>query len=184
MRRSRAEAAATRAAAVEAAARLFRGRGVDAVGLKDVMAALGMTHGGFYRHFESKDALVAESLAAASDDSADALAGAAATAPGAALDAIIEQYLSPEHVAHPELGCPVAALASEIRREARPARTVFTRAVERTAGLLADAARGRARGLFTLAALVGGVALARAVTDRKLAAEILSAVRDALKESH
>ena len=112
MRRSKEDAAQTRQDIVEAASRLFRKRGIGSVSVADVMGELGLTVGGFYRHFDSKDALAAEAIAFASES----------TTRGAreAVD-VINAYVSLEHVKHPEAGCPVAALCSEIAPRAPPA---------------------------------------------------------------
>jgi TetR/AcrR family transcriptional repressor of nem operon len=173
MRRSREEAAETRRAIVEQASRLFRGKGIDAVSVADIMGALGMTVGGFYRHFDSKEALVAEAIDAASQQSvsrqgavkaAEALAG----------------YLSEAHVHDAAGGCPVAALCSEVAHQGKATKKAFTVAMERLVGsverLMPRA--GRKKVLQTAAAVVGGLMLARASSDEKLAAEILEAVRE------
>jgi TetR/AcrR family transcriptional regulator, transcriptional repressor for nem operon len=170
MRRSREEAAETRRRIVEQASRLFRARGIDAVSVADIMGALGLTVGGFYRHFDSKDALVAEAIDAASVASTQV----AAAAP------LLAQYLSDLHRRHPERGCPVAALCSEVGHQSRSTRRAFTAALER---LIAAVEQVRPRAsrqqvLHTTAAMVGGLVLARASADDQLAAEILQAVRD------
>jgi TetR/AcrR family transcriptional regulator, transcriptional repressor for nem operon len=182
MRRSKEDAAQTRARAVRAAAQLFRARGFEGVGLKDIMHAIGMTHGGFYRHFASKDALATEAVAAASEE---VLTGqracAQSLAPGEAFRGFIEGYLSAEHVAHPERGCPLAALATDGGRQPAPTRQAFTSAIAaRLAALeavLPEGATRRQRALQTLASIVGAVVLARATTDPALAQEILEGVR-------
>src|SRR3954449_7071426 len=107
MRRSREDAALTRQKIVDAASRLFRARGIAAVSVADVMGALGLTVGGFYRHFESKDALVAEAIEEASVQTTRAKN---VRTDGAA---ILAGYLSRSHVDSPGVGCPVAALATE-----------------------------------------------------------------------
>src|SRR6266566_5816567 len=114
MRKSRIEAAKTRERIVSAAAAEFRQHGIAATGLADLMAAAGLTHGGFYRHFESKDQLVAEACAAATES-------AMATffsnkSPKNGLKGRVAQYLSPAHRDDPSAGCPLAALGSEISR--------------------------------------------------------------------
>ena len=106
MRRSREEAARTRDTAVKAASRLFRERGFDPVGVGDVMAELGMTAGGFYRHFESKEALAAEACAAAFAGSGLARERASSA------EAMVRGYLSKAHRDAPAEGCPLPALAS------------------------------------------------------------------------
>jgi TetR/AcrR family transcriptional repressor of nem operon len=169
MRRSREEAAETRLRIVEEASRLFRGRGIDAVSIADVMGALGLTVGGFYRHFDSKDALVAEAIESAS---------LATSRPEGAPGEKLRSYLSESHRSHPDRGCPVAALCSEVAHQSRSTRKAFGRALERLLAGVTAARPGakRAQVLHTAAALVGGLVLARSTSDDALAAEILSAV--------
>ena len=176
MRRSREEAAETRQRIVEEASRLFRGRGIDAVSIADVMGALGLTVGGFYRHFDSKEALVAEAIEAASQATSGAVGAPSAKLRG---------YLSESHRAHPERGCPVAALCSEVAHQSRSTKKAFGRALERLVAGVAAARPGahRQKVLHTAAALVGGLVLARATSDDALAAEILSAVRSEIERS-
>jgi TetR/AcrR family transcriptional repressor of nem operon len=185
MRRSREEARETRRRIVETASRLFRARGIARVSVADVVSALGLTEGAFYRHFEGKDALVAEAIEAAS---LETIARQDATAPDARPSArralLVGAYLSKPHCDHPEAGCPVAALAAEIPRESPSARRAFSRALERVLRVMADVDPGdsqeaRRRRLRTAASLVGAVVLARATTDEALAREILAAVRQA-----
>jgi TetR/AcrR family transcriptional regulator, transcriptional repressor for nem operon len=172
MRRSREEAAETRRAIVEQASRLFRGKGIDAVSVADIMGALGMTVGGFYRHFESKEALVAEAIDAASLQSTTGKAAGAAEA--------LARYLSQAHVRDAAGGCPVAALCSEVGHQGRATKKAFTVAMERLVGSVERLMPGadRRKVLHTAAAVVGGLMLARASADEKLAAEILQAVRE------
>jgi TetR/AcrR family transcriptional repressor of nem operon len=174
MRRSREDAARTRARAVRAAARLFRARGVEAVGPRQVMQAIGMTHGGFYRHFRSKAELVAEAIGAAA-------ARSSAVQRSVSLEAFIDGYLSAEHVGSVAAGCPVAALVSEARRQPSAPRGAFTRAiagfVAQLEGALPASPRRRSDALALFAVLVGAVALARASADPELAGQILAAAR-------
>ena len=169
MRRSREEAAETRRRIVEAASRLFRARGIDAVSVADVMSSLGLTVGGFYRHFDSKEALVAESIDAASQ------AGLASTT----REEQLSRYLSLAHRANLAGGCPVAALCSEMAHQARAPRNAFTKALER---MLARIGGGRKRQLRTAAAMVGALVLARATPDEALAAELLETVAEDLRK--
>ena len=183
MRRSREDTAETRRAIVEAASRLFRVRGIAAVAIADVMGALGMTAGGFYRHFETKEALVAEAIGTASTA---AQARLAPVAPRATIRvrgaAIVGRYLSRPHVDDAEHGCPVAALCAEIAHEGATTREAFTGALR---GLLEVAKqvipgatqRAHDERLHAAAAMVGAVVLARASADRVLADEMLAAVR-------
>jgi TetR/AcrR family transcriptional repressor of nem operon len=169
MRRSQEDTAKTRVRIVAAAAEMFRARGIEATSVADVMAAVGLTVGGFYRHFESKDALVAEAIECASREVA-----------GHGLDG----YLSEAHRKHPGRGCPVAALCSEAARGTKATRTAFTGALERLVASLEAATPDidRRKHLFSASAAVGALVLARATDDETLAGDILSAVRERLLE--
>ena len=183
MRRSREEAAATRRSILETASRLFRARGIAPVSVADVMGALGLTVGGFYRHFASKEALVAEAIEAAS---LETVARHGPTERGAArgrrASALLDAYLSHAHRDHPEHGCPVAALCSEVAHEGLSTKEAFTRALGRLLAIVGDGASGesreaRDRRLRIAASIVGAVVLARATSDAKVADDVLDAVR-------
>jgi AcrR family transcriptional regulator len=105
---------------VEVAARATRRTGYSGTGVADIMKEAGLTHGGFYAHFDSRDALLAEAGDRAGAESVALAARVAAAAPpGLALQAMMQAYLSPEHIAAIETGCPVSALGSEMPRQAR-----------------------------------------------------------------
>jgi TetR/AcrR family transcriptional repressor of nem operon len=173
MRRSQEDTAKTRARIVTAAAELFRARGIEATSVADVMSAVGLTVGGFYRHFESKDALVAEAIERAAHE-------VAARGPGG-----LDAYLSDAHRTQPGHGCPVAALCSEVARGSKTTKAAFTGALE---GLLTTvkaampAGSDRRRVLFATSAAVGALVLARATHDQSLSDELLSSVREGLVE--
>jgi TetR/AcrR family transcriptional repressor of nem operon len=183
MRRSREDAAETRRRIVETASRLFRARGITAVSVADVMGALGLTVGGFYRHFASKEALVAEAIEAASDETASRHAKTRERAAGAeAASALLDAYLSRAHRDHAELGCPVTALCSEVAHESLPTREAFTKAIYRLLEVVGsvvpgDTKEARDRRLCTAASIVGAVVLSRATSDERLADDLLRAVR-------
>lgn len=175
-RATKQQAAENRARVVEAAASLFQERGLE-VGIAELMAAAGLTHGGFYRQFGSKDRLAGEACTRSLQDAAGRWREARAGAPNAGFRAIVDGYLQGGGQR-----CAVPALAGEVRRE--PAggavRTAFTAGVADLAAVLEAAAPGpdaRPRALAALAALVGAVTLANAVDDPALAADILQAVR-------
>jgi TetR/AcrR family transcriptional repressor of nem operon len=172
MRRSREEAAETRRKIVDKASQLFRARGIDAVSVADVMGALGMTVGGFYRHFESKEALVGEAIEAASL--------ASSTDPAVGAEAMLRAYLSDAHRRQVARGCPVAALCSEVGHQGRGTKKAFTGAMDRLVATVEAVMPGASRKevLHTAAAVVGGLVLARATTDDQLASELLEAVTD------
>lgn len=175
----------TRARIIEAAGRLFRERGIDAVGVDAVMRAAGLTHGGFYTHFASKEALVAEVAAQTLARSAakwEEIASPAEdeTARRAALARIVESYLHPSHVAGAARGCLLPALGADVAR--RPAaRAGITHAMRSMIAALARCLPQpeRERAAATLCTLVGAVVLARAANDRDLADMILTAARNA-----
>lgn len=162
---------------LEQAGRLFRERGFSGVSVSEIMKATGLTHGPFYNHFASKEALMSEALA---DLSARTLAFYDRTVQEQGVAAYRDFYLSRAHVDDPSAGCLVAALATDIPKE--PAtRAPFTEHVKRTLERMTFDAAGdgaRERALQGLSAMVGAVILARAVDDPALADEILAAVRE------
>src|SRR5947207_7915133 len=107
----------TRGRILEKAAAAIRARGVAGVGVAQMMEAAGLTHGGFYAHFPSKDALVADAFAYACEQSAGVLDEIAGNAqPGDKLRAVAEAYLTPSHARHPERGCPISAVGPDLVR--------------------------------------------------------------------
>jgi TetR/AcrR family transcriptional repressor of nem operon len=184
MRRSQEDTAETRRKIVGAASQLFRERGIDATSVADVMSEVGMTVGGFYRHFESKEALVAEAIESASRETTAFLAPGSGPGP---IDVVplVENYLSDVHRKNPGRGCPVAALCSEVAHGGKVTKKAFTGALERLLKIVGAATGTRSRddrknALFAASAAVGAVVLARATHDDALADELLSAVRDRL----
>jgi len=181
----------TRERIVRAAARAFRAEGVDGARIADLMRQAGLTHGGFYAHFPSKDALVAEACAAGLTESGAALYDAAdAAPPGEGLRLIVRGYLSRTHRDHPETGCVIATLGPEIAREPAEVRHAFTAALKDDAARLAShlashlsaepGAGGVARddaAYVLLAGMAGAMLMARAVDDPVLSDRILLAAR-------
>lgn len=166
------------------ASRLLRKHGIEGTTVGDVMLAAGLTHGGFYRHFESKDAMVAESATAAFEGLAAGI-DARIDDKGLkeAIDAYVDVYLSPGHLQHPEGGCPMASLGIEAGRGPADVRTAFAVGAEKILERMAKAsgsanADSRAAALRQLALMVGGVVMARAVAGSDLQDEILMACRD------
>jgi TetR/AcrR family transcriptional repressor of nem operon len=173
MRKSREEAAQTRRRIVEAASREFQKNGIVATGLNDLMKAAGLTHGGFYKHFASKDQLVAEATTAA----LDALLEQMAAHP--TITAAVAAYLSTRHRDNPASGCPLAAIGSELSRSDRKARAAATAGFVRLVDILegkAGTAAARRRALVAAATMIGAVTMSRMVTDLELSAEILREV--------
>lgn len=179
---SQAEKAANHERIVNAASRRIRRDGLDNVSVAELMNQAGLTHGGFYRHFDSRDELVAEAVDAALAHGARRVQAAARLDRGDALDAIVDGYLSRLHRDKPETGCAVAALPTDIARCGRHAREAYSRQVrayvEILTGLVPAPDGDRAH--LILASLVGALLLARAVEDRRLSDEILDSVARAL----
>ena len=146
MRQSREEAARTHARIVEKAAVLFRERGIDGIGLADLMHEAGLTHGGFYKHFESKDGLAAEACAHGLAESARRMRRRAEKNPADPLAAVIEGFLSAEHVEDAGRGCTVAALGSDMFRCAEPTREAFTKGVAELIAIMAEVQPEKSRG--------------------------------------
>jgi TetR/AcrR family transcriptional repressor of nem operon len=182
--------ARTREKIVQAAAAAFRAGGVAAVRLEDVMARAGLTHGGFYTHFASKEDLLREALEHASSQTVDMLSKPLAETPGEhRLQAVIDAYLSPPHVAHPEWGCPLATLGPEIARTGGPTRGALAEGVRGRLAwmrqLLPEDQRDAASDdqiIGTLACMVGGVILARTVGAKDSGA-VLDACREFLRRN-
>lgn len=179
---SKAQAAQNRELTVQAAAELFRERGVDHVSVQDVMAAVGLTHGGFYRQFESKEALVSEATRHAYTSMASKIGKIEAHLGDhhAAQQAYIRTYLSAAHRDHPADGCPTAGLVQDVARTG----TADTRSV--LADGVADFARWLTTedqdGLVTACTLIGALLVARAAKGTPLSDELLERVSVALTQ--
>ncbi len=161
---------------VASAARLFRERGLEGASVSDVMKDAGMTHGGFYKHFDSKDALLKTALESAFAAFTTALQGDDAEEAFAAFRAL---YLSREHMSHPGFGCPVAALGTELARGSASIKAAFGTGVRRMVDAISRSRKGSAQARRTAAfrefsMLVGAMVIARA-SDRELADEVLAA---------
>jgi TetR/AcrR family transcriptional repressor of nem operon len=186
MKVTKAQAEANRAHVVETASQLFRERGFDGVGVADLMAAAGFTHGGFYKHFGSKADLIAESTACG-------IAQTAALSEGVDASAFVRHYLSREHRDGRATGCTMAALGGDAARQPDAVRVAFADGVEHLVAArreqngapdAAGAAQARARILDVLAHAVGALVISRACPDDSpLADEILAVSRDAILES-
>ncbi len=170
---------------VGAASRMLRERGIEGTSVADLMQAAGLTHGGFYRHFDSKEALVAEAAQSIYDNLVQGLAAKAEkTSEAEAVADYVEKYLTRYHVSHPGAGCVMAALGVEAAREGADVQRVFANGTQRTidklaAGLSGTPAERRAKAIRTLTSLVGAVVIARAVGDGALSEEVLAANREA-----
>jgi TetR/AcrR family transcriptional repressor of nem operon len=166
---------------LDAASQMFRRNGFDGVSVAAVMKAAGLTHGAFYSHFESKDALAAASVERALEETLELADQASETSEP--LGAFVTEYLSAEHRDDAAHGCTMSALASEIARAEDPVRHTFTTGVrtllERVADKFFSAQQttARAEAMVTLSTLVGALLISRAVDDPALSAEILAANR-------
>lgn len=160
---------------VDAAARAIRRSGYNGTGVADIMKDAGLTHGGFYAHFSSREAMLAEAADRAGSESVAMMERIAASSPPQqALPAMIQAYLSKAHVEGIESGCATAALCSEMPRQAPEVRRAATRRIKEMIDLVArqspdwEQPSARERALFTVATMVGTLVLARAVDDLKL----------------
>jgi len=178
----------TRERILRAAARAIRKHGYEGVGVADVMKEAGLTHGGFYAHFESRDALLAAAADQAGMESIEHLSRAIAGAkPGQELMALVDTYLSDRHMAAPEQGCAVAAAGSEVPRQHAEVRRAASRRIKDFIGLIErqfpewgrSAAHDNAMGIA--ATLVGSLVLARAVDDARLSIRIRKAARELIR---
>lgn len=183
MRKSRVETAATRHRIVEAAAAEFRRNGIGNTGLSDLMGAAGLTHGGFYKHFESKEQAVAEACSHGIREIAASLEDAIARDSGMpALHAAISAYLTTAHRDNPASGCPYAALGAELSRGSEPVRAVASEGLGQLVKLLAgpgseSGMEQRRDAMLALSAMIGAMTLARIVSDEKLSSDILQQMR-------
>jgi TetR/AcrR family transcriptional repressor of nem operon len=186
MKVSREQVALNRERIVETAARLFREKGYDGIGVADLMKSAGLTHGGFYGHFASKEDLLAEAAAHALKKSVERWEGYLAAGPATALDKIRDGYLNYTHCDQPGQGCAVTALGPDIGRLGPKARHALTEGARGQVAVLqqlmpgVDAAEQRKQALAKYAAMIGAIVLARAVDDASLSQEVLAAVQDAL----
>jgi AcrR family transcriptional regulator len=167
---------------VEAAARAIRRSGYDGTSVADIMKEAGLTHGGFYAHFASREAMLAEAADRAGADSVAASTRVTASAPPEqALQRLLQAYLSKEHVNGVEMGCPVVALGSEMPRQAPEVRRAATRRIKEMIDVVARQSPdwgqpgAHEHALATVATMVGAVLLARAVDDARLSDALLKA---------
>jgi len=181
-----AKRTAARERILAAAARRMRSDGPDRVSVARVMADAGLTHGAFYAYFPSKEALIAEAMAAAGERFGQRLEEAAGEgSPGERFRRMGDAYLSLEHRADPSTGCQIAALGPELSRSSEPVAAAYEAKVhhiiEMLTGMIEDAygphEENRAEAIATLAQVVGGMVMSRAMRDDTSAQEILDACR-------
>ncbi|MDC0711947.1 TetR/AcrR family transcriptional regulator [Stigmatella sp. ncwal1] len=187
MGHSRADKAESHERIVKVAADRFREAGIDGIGVADLMKDAGLSHGGFYRHFESREDLVAEAIECALEDGGRRVTEALKRGKVPSLAALVDAYLSTAHRDTLATSCAVASLAGDVARSNDRARAAYSRQVEEYLGLLGQlmakepSEAVRAKAISTLSTLVGAVAMARAVNDEKLSLEILKTAAEALK---
>jgi TetR/AcrR family transcriptional repressor of nem operon len=190
MGHSKASKAQTRARLVEVAAARFKELGVDGISLSDLMKELQLTHGGFYKHFASRDELVKEALGVALADSGRTMRERLLGADAPDLAGFVDFYLAEKHRDSRACGCAVAALAGDAARNGEVMHTQFREQIERNLELVAEVLRvdstpgeSRARAVLLLSELYGALTMARAVGDSALSREILRTVRERIAGS-
>jgi AcrR family transcriptional regulator len=172
---------------VAAAARAIRRSGYDGTGVADIMKEAGLTHGAFYAHFESREAMLAEAAdLAGAESNAFATSVLSSAAPEQSLQSLAAVYLSKEHLLGIETGCPISALGSEMPRQSPEVRRAATRRIKENIDLIArqlpdwGQPRAHEEALVLLATMVGALVLARAVDDSVLSDAFCSATLKSL----
>lgn len=189
MRKSRAETAETRTRILSTASRLFLDRGLGAVGMRDVMAGASLTPGGFYRHFRSKDRLIAEASSAALDRAFAMLEGeTAGKSQAQAVNRIVSVYLGQSQVAEKPYLCPLAMIGSELRHSDPQVRAIAINGYQRIVQLVASRLENRTKRAALVTAggivsmLVGAVTLAEIAPEPAIASAILSNAKAFIRE--
>lgn len=189
MGHSRAEKAKTHKRIVSIASKKFREEGLAGVGIAELMKEAGLTVGGFYKHFDSRDDLVAEAVSSAFGRWKRRVDAAKAGGPPVSYEKLVDEYLNEAHRDNPGTGCAFSVLAPEIARSDKRTRALTSEQVRNDIQLIAalhpakDKRTSRSRAILTFSALVGAMSLARAVSDEALAREILNTVAELLKDS-
>ena len=190
MRHSKAEKEKTHKRIVAIASRRFREEGLAGIGIADLMKEAGLTVGGFYKHFNSRDALVAEAIGCALELWKRQVDAATSGGPPVTYESLVDEYLSGAHRNHPGTGCPVAALAGDLARADKRTRALVSRKIQDNIELLATLIRdasgtdrdgARSQAVLTYCVLVGAIGMTRAVSDEKLSREILKTAAQRLK---
>jgi TetR/AcrR family transcriptional repressor of nem operon len=186
MKVSREQASQNRERVLQVASRLFRERGFDGIGVADLMKSAGLTHGGFYGQFGSKEDLMAEVCHQSFDHALAVWKRVGAGAEAEPLAAVMRVYLSQRHRDHPGEGCVLASLGADCTRHGGAIRQVVTRGTQAMLDLFTSFAPGRAqavkreRAIVAYASMIGALVMARAVDDEALSNEILESVANAL----
>ena len=191
MGHSKAEKAKTHKRIVAIASKRFREEGIAGVGIANLMKEAGLTVGGFYKQFDSRDDLVAEAVGSSLGAWKRQVDAAASGGPPVTYESLVDDYLSEAHRNHPGTGCPVAALAGDIARSDKRTRALVTRQIRDNIELLATLIRGRSekrkrtprsQAILTYCALVGAISVARAISDDQLSREILKTMAQLMKD--
>ena len=189
---SRAEKVRTHRRIVALASKRFREKGLAGIGIADLMKEAGLTVGGFYKHFSSRDDLVAEAMSSALGNWKRKADAAASGGRPLTFDSLVDDYLSEAHRDRPGTGCAVGALAGEFARSDKRTRALVSQEAQENIQLLAtllrggsekDKSTGRSRAIMTYCALVGAIGMARAVSDEHLSLEILKTVARLLRNA-
>ena len=189
MGHSRAEKEKTHKRIVKIAAKRFREEGLAGVGIAELMKEAGLTVGGFYKHFDSRDDLVAEAVSSAFGNWKSQVDAVASGGPPVSYAKLIDDYLNEAHRSNPGAGCVFSALAPEIARSDKRTRGLASEQIRNDIELIAalipgkDKRMARSRAILTFSALVGAMSLPRAVSDKALSREILKTVAELLKNS-
>jgi TetR/AcrR family transcriptional repressor of nem operon len=190
MKTSKEQVARNRERILEAASEGFRKHGFDGLKVADLMKAAGLTHGGFYGYFDSKDDLAAAACEAALKSQGDRLRAARDGNAAVELKAYFERYLSHRNRDNPENACLFPALSAEVARQGAPVRAVFTEGLKDYLGALGDISDRDTKGespknaMVILSTLVGAMLLSRAVDDEALSNTLLEVAKDALKSRY
>lgn len=189
MRVSRIQAAENRETVINVASRLFRERGFDGIGLKDLMKGAGLTQGAFYKQFESKEDLAAQASRRAMESATDRWSAATAANPEHPLEAVISFYLSMGHRGERMDGCPIVALGSDAARQGHDVKASFEAGINEHLDILggfiaeANGEQSDSKAMAILSAMVGAVLLSRVVNDPDLAQAFLDAATDQVREA-
>ncbi len=189
MRYSKAQKAKTHERIVKLASKRFREEGLAGIGIAELMKEAGLTVGGFYKHFDSRDDLVAEAVSSAFGGWKRRVEAAKSGGAPVSYEKLIDEYLNEAHRDNPGTGCAFSALAPEIARSDKRTRALTSEQVRNDIQLIAtllpgrDKRTARSRAILIFSALVGAMSLARAVSNEALSREILETVGELLKNS-
>jgi TetR/AcrR family transcriptional regulator, transcriptional repressor for nem operon len=188
MRVSRIQATENRQTVINVASRLFRERGFDGIGLKDLMKAAGLTQGAFYKQFASKEDLAVEASKRALESASGRWSDAAAANPDDPLGAVIAFYLSGDHREEKMDGCPIVALGSDAARQGADVKAAFEAGIKAHLEVLGrfiaetDGEESSGKAMAILMTMVGAVTLSRVVNDPDLAQAFLDAAVEQVRE--